>query len=137
MLFGPFGDPYRRDPRSPWTGEAYFEIHPRDAVELGLNDGDYAWIDADPADRPYRNWKDDEPYYDVARAMMRARVYSGHDAWPHPHVVQHVRRHARHGRSTGARPRATRPRTRPRTTSPSSATAATSPARAPGSVRPR
>ena len=77
MLFGPFGDPYRRDPRSPWTGEAYFEIHPKDAVELGLNDGDYAWIDADPADRPYRNWKEDDPYYDVARAMMRARVYSG------------------------------------------------------------
>ena len=31
MLFGPFGDPYRRDPRTPWTGEAYAEINPRDA----------------------------------------------------------------------------------------------------------
>ncbi|HEY7380858.1 MAG TPA: molybdopterin-dependent oxidoreductase, partial [Gaiella sp.] len=77
MLFGPFGDPYRRDPRSPWTGEAYFEINPRDAEELGLRDGDYAWVDADPSDRPYRGWKADDPYYEVARAMMRARLYSG------------------------------------------------------------
>lgn len=77
MLFGPFGDPYRRDPRSPWTGEAYFEIHPADAEELGLVDGDYAWLDADPEDRPYRNWKEDDDYYDVARVMMRVRIYSG------------------------------------------------------------
>ncbi len=32
MLFGPFGDPYRRDPRTPWTGEAYTEINPADAT---------------------------------------------------------------------------------------------------------
>ena len=101
MLFGPFGDPYRRDPRSPWTGEAYFEIHPRDAIELGLNDGDYAWIDADPADRPYRE-------LEGRRAVLRRRPRDdarprllGDDARPHPHVVQHVRRDARHGRSTG------------------------------------
>ena len=54
MLFGPFGDPYRRDPRSPWTGEAYVEMNPGDAKDLGLDDGDYVWIDADPDDRPYR-----------------------------------------------------------------------------------
>jgi nitrate reductase alpha subunit len=77
MLFGPFGDPYRRDPRMPWTGEAYFEINPKDAAELGISDGDYAWIDGDPADRPYRGWSDDDAYYEVARAMMRARVYPG------------------------------------------------------------
>ncbi len=77
MLFGPFGDPYRRDPRSPWTGEAYFEINPRDAEELGIGEGDYAWVDADPSDRPYRGWMEDDPYYEVARAMMRARLYSG------------------------------------------------------------
>ena len=35
MLFGPFGDPYRRDSRTPWTGEAYVEINPADATELG------------------------------------------------------------------------------------------------------
>jgi len=77
MLFGPFGDPYRRDPRTPWTGEAYAEVNPRDAKELGLRDGDYIWVDADPDDRPYRGASPDDDYYEVARAMMRVRVYSG------------------------------------------------------------
>ena len=27
------------------------------AKALGLEDGDYVWIDADPTDRPYRDWK--------------------------------------------------------------------------------
>jgi nitrate reductase alpha subunit len=76
-LFGPFGDPYRRDPRVPWTGEAYLEIHPKDAKEHGLADGDYAWLDADPSDRPYRGASEDDPYYEVARVMMRVRYYTG------------------------------------------------------------
>ncbi|HET9461507.1 MAG TPA: molybdopterin oxidoreductase, partial [Gaiellaceae bacterium] len=77
MLFGPFGDPYRRDLRTPWTGEAYAEINPRDASELGVKDGDYIWLDADPEDRPYRGASSDDDYFDVARAMMRVRIYSG------------------------------------------------------------
>jgi nitrate reductase alpha subunit len=77
MLFGPFGDIYRRDPRMPWSGEAYLEINPKDAGELGLNDGDYAWLDADPQDRPYRGWKPGDEYYKVARVMMRVRIYTG------------------------------------------------------------
>lgn len=77
MLFGPFGDPYRRDDRAPWIGEAYVEMNPRDAKDLGLGDGDYAWIDADPEDRPYRGAKPSDPYYDVARVMMRVRIYPG------------------------------------------------------------
>jgi nitrate reductase alpha subunit len=77
MLFGPFGDIYRRDTRSPYAGEAYLEINPGDAAELGLQDGDYAWLDADPEDRPYRNWQENDAGYDVARVMMRVRVYPG------------------------------------------------------------
>ena len=77
MLFGPFGDPYRRDPRTPWTGEAYAEMNPGDAAQLGLKDGDYIWLDADPEDRPYRGASPDDEYYDVARVMMRVRIYSG------------------------------------------------------------
>ena len=57
--FGPFGDPYRRDPRRPWDARGLLRDPPGDAIELGLNDGDYAWIDADPIDRP--QWKDDDP----------------------------------------------------------------------------
>jgi nitrate reductase alpha subunit len=77
MLFGPFGDIYRRDDRAPWSGEAYLEINPADATELGLGDGDYAWLDADPEDRPYRGWKEDDDFYGVARVMMRVRIYPG------------------------------------------------------------
>jgi nitrate reductase alpha subunit len=77
MLFGPFGDPYRRDGRTPWTGEAYAEINPADAVELGLADGDYIWVDADPSDRPYRGAQEDGSFLDTARVMMRARTYTG------------------------------------------------------------
>ncbi len=77
MLFGPFGNIYRDDPRSPWAGEAYVEVNPDDAKSLGLNDGDYAWVDADPDDRPYRGWKRDDRYYDVARSMLRVRVFPG------------------------------------------------------------
>jgi nitrate reductase alpha subunit len=77
MLFGPFGDPYRRDPRTPWTGEAYAEVNPRDAEELGLRDGDYIRLDADPEDRPYRGASSSDDYYDVARVEMRVRIFSG------------------------------------------------------------
>ncbi len=72
-LFGPFGDMYRHDKRKPWVGEGYFEINPVDAKEVGIDDGDYVWFDADPEDRPYRGWKADDPYYEVARGMARAR----------------------------------------------------------------
>ncbi|HXG76815.1 MAG TPA: molybdopterin-dependent oxidoreductase [Gaiellaceae bacterium] len=77
MLFGPFGDPYRRDPRAPWTGEAYAEINPQDAKELGLADGDYVWLDADPADRPYRGASPEDAFYEVARVLLRVRLYAG------------------------------------------------------------
>jgi len=77
VLFGPFGDMYRRDKRMPWVNEAYADINPSDAKALGVQDGDYIWIDADPADRPYRGWKPDDPDYKVSRLMCRARYYTG------------------------------------------------------------
>ncbi len=75
-LFGPFGDMHRHDKRSPATGEGYVEIHPKDARDLGVHDGDYVWLDADPSDRPYRGWKATDPYYEVARNMARVRLNS-------------------------------------------------------------
>lgn len=77
MLFGPFGDIFREDWRSPWAGEAYAEINPQDAEELGVADGDYIWIDADPSDRPYRGARPGDEYLAVARVMLRARVTAG------------------------------------------------------------
>jgi nitrate reductase alpha subunit len=77
MLFGPFADIYRRDKRQPWVNEAYADINPNDGRALGLEEGDYIWIDADPEDRPYRGWKPDDPDYKVSRLMCRARFYPG------------------------------------------------------------
>ncbi|MEK6719979.1 MAG: molybdopterin-dependent oxidoreductase [Chloroflexota bacterium] len=68
-----FADPYRADPRSPWVGEHQLHIHPDTARELGIDDGDYVYVDANPADRPYVGWKPDDPFYRVARFMLRAK----------------------------------------------------------------
>jgi len=77
VWFGPFGDVYRHDKRMPSVIEGYVDINPLDAKELGLDDGDYVYIDADPEDRPYRNWKEGTEDYKVARLMLRVRFYPG------------------------------------------------------------
>jgi nitrate reductase alpha subunit len=38
---------------------------------LGINDGDYVYVDANPADRPYLGAKPDDPFYRVSRCMLR------------------------------------------------------------------
>lgn len=77
VYFGPFGDIYRHDKRQPWVNEGYVDINPLDAKELGIEDGDYIWIDADPIDRPYRGWKPGTEEYKFSRLMCRARYYNG------------------------------------------------------------
>jgi nitrate reductase alpha subunit len=77
VLFGPFGDVYRHDKRMPFVTEGYVDIHPADAKELGIEDGDYVWIDSDPADRPFRGWQQNPKDYEFARCMARARYYPG------------------------------------------------------------
>ncbi|HUI25649.1 MAG TPA: molybdopterin-dependent oxidoreductase [Candidatus Kryptonia bacterium] len=77
FLFGPFGDVYRHDKRTPFVAEGYVDIHPEDAKALGVDDGDYVWIDSDPADRPFRGWQKNEKDYKFARLICRARYYPG------------------------------------------------------------
>jgi nitrate reductase alpha subunit len=77
VWFGPFGDVYRHDKRLPAVMEGYVDINPLDAKELGVEDGDYVYIDADPEDRPYRGHKPGTEEYKVARVMLRARYYPG------------------------------------------------------------
>lgn len=77
VWFGPFGDVYRHDKRMPAVAEGYVDINPEDAREMGIHDGDYVYIDADPEDRPFRNWKKDSEEYKVARLTLRARYYPG------------------------------------------------------------
>ncbi len=77
LLFGPFGDLYRHDKRSPFVTEGYVDMNPADARELGIEDGDYVWIDGDPEDRPFRGWQKNAKDYEFARMMCRARYYPG------------------------------------------------------------
>ncbi|MBI1930267.1 molybdopterin-dependent oxidoreductase [Candidatus Poribacteria bacterium] len=68
-----FADPYRMDKRAPGVGEHQLHINPQAARDLGINDGDYVYVDANPADRPYIGWKPDDPFYKVARCMLRVK----------------------------------------------------------------
>jgi nitrate reductase alpha subunit len=77
VLFGPFGDVYRHDRRSPFVSEAYVDINPADAQSLGIADGDYVWIDPDPEDRPFRGWQRNRRDMAFARLLCRARYYPG------------------------------------------------------------
>lgn len=77
VLFGPFGDLHRADKRSPFVTEGYVDIHPSDARELGVHDGDYVWIDPDPEDRPFRGWQKNKRDYEFSRLLCRARYYPG------------------------------------------------------------
>jgi len=77
IWFGPFGDMHRHDRRTPFITEMYVDINPADGQELGVEDGDYVWIDADPADRPFRGWQRRPKEYAFARLLVRARYYPG------------------------------------------------------------
>ena len=77
VWFGPFGDLLRHDPRTPFVTEGYIEVNPEDAKELGCEDGDYVYVDADPADRPFRGWQARPDDYKVARLLVRLRYYPG------------------------------------------------------------
>jgi nitrate reductase alpha subunit len=68
-----FGDPYRLDRRAPSIGEHQIHLNPQAARDLGINDGDYVYVDANPADRPYLNARPDDPFYKVARCMLRVK----------------------------------------------------------------
>jgi len=108
-----FGDPWRTDRRSPGVGEHQLHMNPQAAKDLGLNDGDYVYVDANPADRPYRGWKESDPFYKVSRCMLRVRY---NPAYPY-HVV--MLKHGafmateptRPGRTAGRSPKG--PATRP------------------------
>lgn len=77
VLFGPFGDLHRQDKRAPFVSEGYVDINPVDARELGVEDGDYVWIDPDPEDRPFRGWEQNKEDFRFARLLCRARYYPG------------------------------------------------------------
>ena len=79
MLFDSnFGDPHRVDRRSPYVGEHQLHINPQAARDLQIEDGDYVYVDANPADRPYRGAKPNDPFYKVSRLMLRVTYNPGY-----------------------------------------------------------
>jgi len=83
ILDSNFGDPYRTDKRLPGPGDHQLHMHPDAAKDLGIEDGDYVFVDANPADRPYIGWQQDDPFYKVARLMLRVKY---NPAYPY-HIV--------------------------------------------------
>ena len=83
ILDSNFGDPYRMDQRMPGPGEHQLHMNPQAAKDLGIEDGDYVYVDANPADRPYIGWQPDDPFYKVARLMLRVKY---NPAYPY-HIV--------------------------------------------------
>jgi nitrate reductase / nitrite oxidoreductase, alpha subunit len=83
ILDSNFGDPYRTDKRLPGPGDHQLHMHPQAAKDLGIEDGDYVYVDANPADRPYIGWKPDDPFYKVSRLMLRVKY---NHAYPY-HII--------------------------------------------------
>ena len=68
-----FADPYREDTRLPGVNDAQLHINPEAARDLGLDDGDLVWVDANSADRPFRGAAPDDPRLEVARLQCRVK----------------------------------------------------------------
>lgn len=79
-----FGDPHRMDRRAPYVGEHQVHMNPQAAKDLGIHEGDYVYVDANPADRPYVGASPDDPFYKVARLMLRC-VYN--PAYPYNTIM--------------------------------------------------
>jgi nitrate reductase alpha subunit len=79
-----FGDPYRVDKRLPFVGDHQMHMNPQAAKDHGVEDGDYVYVDANPADRPYVGATPDDPFYKVARCMVRV-IYN--PAYPYNIVM--------------------------------------------------
>jgi len=69
-----FGDPYRADKRDPGLGDRQIQMNPQAAKDQGLVEGDYVYVDANPADRPFRGAKPDDPRTQAFRCLVRLKV---------------------------------------------------------------
>ncbi len=72
-----FGDPYRKDKRAPGVADRQIQINPLSAKALGIEDGDYVYVDANPTDRPFVGWQKDPARYKAFRCMVRVKYNPG------------------------------------------------------------
>ena len=68
-----FGDPYRYDKRDPGTGDRQIQMNPQAAKDTNLVEGDYVYVDANVADRPFRGAQPDDPRTKAFRCMVRVK----------------------------------------------------------------
>ncbi len=83
-----FGDPYRTDKRSPGTGDRQIQMNPIAASDLGLHEGDYVHVDADPKDRPFVGAEPDDPRTKAFRCMVRVKY--NHSLPYHMTIMKHT-----------------------------------------------
>lgn len=67
-------DTRRKDKRLPGVGDRQIQMNPQAAADLGLQPGDYVFVDANPADRPYRGWKEGDFRARAFRCVVRVKV---------------------------------------------------------------
>ncbi|MBI3462199.1 MAG: molybdopterin-dependent oxidoreductase [Planctomycetes bacterium] len=74
-----FGDPYRADKRAPGVADRQIQMNPDAAAALGLHEGDYVYVDANPLDRPYVGWADDHGSFrhKAFRCLVRVKLNPG------------------------------------------------------------
>ena len=74
-----FGDPYRADKRAAGVADRQIQMNPQAASDLGLHEGDYVYVDANPEDRPYVGWAQDlkNPRHRAFRCMVRVKLNPG------------------------------------------------------------
>jgi nitrate reductase alpha subunit len=74
-----FGDPYRADKRAPGVADRQIQLNPDAAIALGLHEGDYVYVDANPLDRPYVGWANDagSHRHKAFRCMVRVKLNPG------------------------------------------------------------
>lgn len=73
-----FGDPHRKDKWAPGVADRQIQMNPQAGRDSGLNEGDYVYVDANDADRPYIGWKDDDgPRHEAFRCLIRVKFNPG------------------------------------------------------------
>jgi nitrate reductase / nitrite oxidoreductase, alpha subunit len=76
LMSSSFTDPHRKEKRQANEGDREIQMNPQAAKDLGLNNGDYVYVDSNPTDRPFKGWENDDKRYKAFRCMVRLK-YNG------------------------------------------------------------
>ena len=112
VLFGPFGDLYRHDKRSPFVTEGYVDINPAGRQGTGRRGRRLRVDRRRPGGPALPRLAEERAGLRVRPAALPRPLLSGHAARRDADVVQHVRRHARLAAGTAGARRTAWPRTR-------------------------